>query len=429
MAIRAWALGLLTVAVLAVFGAAPSSGQARESYRKGVEAVEADRFAAAEAELRAAIAERGEERVTSLRRDYLPHYYLGIALAGQGDCLGALSAWAVSEQQGQIQQARRNEHQDLRTRRKGCVTRIRELDAARTAAEQALAGARKAASFLEELHRTAELAAAWETGDPSFASRQRDAEARLEETDRQLRSASQGIDPVPLGQARSQAEKVAEELDAIASDARERLGEITSAAADALDNLETLEQSAHGEYGSVAYLSPFPEQLGRRVAALQRDLNQVTERKASAGSDELARLTSALRDSLASLRRVAKGPPQELKTAAEAYLGGDFEGTLVALAEAGFREARAAGYACLLRAASRHALYVYGGKVEEELLAELQDDIATCGALEPPPKIPPRFFSPRFVRFYESTLEAQARSAAEAGGGSAEEPDDGTGDG
>lgn len=407
-------MALLLWAVLAAAGALPSWGQARESYRDGVEAVEAGRYEEAEKQLRDAIAERGEEKVTPLRRDYLPYYYLGIALVGKGDCRGAVGAWDVSEQQGQIQKAGHDEYQDLQTRRAGCKTRLQELEAARTGAEQALAGARKAASLLVKLQQTEALAGVWKSGNPSFASRQRDAQAHLEETDRRIRDAAQGVDPVRLREARSQALQVAEEFDTIASDARERLGEISTAAANALGSLEALERQAHGELGSVTYLSPYPEELGRRVAALQRDLKQVTDRKASAGAVELNRLTSALRDSLAALRRAAKEPPQELKTAAEAFLAGDYEGTLAALSETEYPDARAAGYVCLLRAASRHSLYVSGGEADEELLAALQADVAACGALDPPPRIPSKYFSPRFVRFYEETLAAQAQEAGEA---------------
>ncbi|MCG8462624.1 MAG: hypothetical protein MI919_40585 [Holophagales bacterium] len=78
------------------------------SFRRGVQAVDRDRWALAEKEMRRAIQLDGRESrrkisITGMRYEwYLPYYFLGLALLRQGDRNGAREAWQESRSQGVI---------------------------------------------------------------------------------------------------------------------------------------------------------------------------------------------------------------------------------------------------------------------------------------------------------------------------------------
>ena len=78
-----------------------------DNYNKGVEAVNARRYADGAALLQKAIAERPTEGTelkvsTTIIAAYTPHFWLGIAKFNTGDVDGALREWRVSEEQGAI---------------------------------------------------------------------------------------------------------------------------------------------------------------------------------------------------------------------------------------------------------------------------------------------------------------------------------------
>ena len=99
------------------------SGEFWESYRAGVEAIEAQRWEVAEERMREALAGRSEEDGKLFRRGiprrYFPHYYLGVALFERGDCAGALESWSESEGQGVITR-RKNLYGNLVRSREQC---------------------------------------------------------------------------------------------------------------------------------------------------------------------------------------------------------------------------------------------------------------------------------------------------------------------
>lgn len=380
--------------------------QGRDSYKRGVDAVEAGDFATAVEALRAAIGENTAEKVGTIRRPYLPHYYLGIALAGRGDCRGAITPWKESERQGEIQKGRRGEHADLVQRKQACEGEIRDLDNAVATAEQAIGSARKAASELAALQQT-ELQAEWNSGSPSLASRQSAAVARLEEAAGYLSEGRQQDSLARLQKARVVANETAVELDEIMGDARDLLGNLTAAAADAAEGYDSAEARARRQLEAVSGLAPYPSIVSRRVASLQSKLQDFASRKSSADADELQEMAKELNRLRIALRDSAAGPPAILITAAEAFLAGEYEGVIETLSDLTPQNERVMRHVCLLRAASLFALWTYGGSMEdsrESLDAVLQD----CASLEPQPSAPERFFSPRFVAFYEAALRAEA---------------------
>ena len=88
--------------------AAPAAADYQESYRRGI--VEADRqaWSAVATYMRQAAAEQGKEgetvKIYGVRQvHYLPHFFLGLALAETGSCREALEQWQESESQGAVQ--------------------------------------------------------------------------------------------------------------------------------------------------------------------------------------------------------------------------------------------------------------------------------------------------------------------------------------
>ncbi len=410
-AIRSAALALLVLA------AGTAGADPKEAHKLGVEAIAAGRWADAERFFRAAIAERPEEKVNRLLKTaYLPHYYLGVALAEQGRCRAAVDFLAASDRQGQIHKSRYAE--DLSRRRQQCRDHLRQLDAARTEVEQLMSRVGDASSSLAGLSRTPELAPRWQ--EEGFGARQQQADQKLADARRSFAAdAASNGDLERLDGAKARLTQALTEIEAARADARRRLGELNAAAAAALEQLAAAEQSAGRALRSVSDLAPYPRRLGSRVAAVERTLKEIRDSKSGASAQRLQALNDELTASVASLRRAARRPPQRLTQAAEAFLAGSFEQALELLEEESLAgDRRSKSHVCLLRAASGHALWVLGGESDEQLRELATAAIAACAGSEPgsdPGLEPsPKFFSPRFVEFRGATLEALAR-AAEAG--------------
>jgi hypothetical protein len=117
----------LAVALLIL--ALPLSGRAdyRESYRKGMEAVDRKQWAETAKHMQEALAENPKEgekvRLYGSRFEtYLPYFYLGLALVNTGDCEGAVKAFASSEEQGAIRGTPKQS--ELQDGRKKCEAKV-----------------------------------------------------------------------------------------------------------------------------------------------------------------------------------------------------------------------------------------------------------------------------------------------------------------
>jgi hypothetical protein len=86
-----------------------------DQFRRGVDALGNKEWQVAAGLLREAIKLRPNEATTRVGTnpifrtggtEYLPHFFLGEALFGSGDCSGAVNEWASSEAQGIIQKTR-----------------------------------------------------------------------------------------------------------------------------------------------------------------------------------------------------------------------------------------------------------------------------------------------------------------------------------
>lgn len=108
---------LVALAIALAMAAVVTAQNADDAFRRGVDAVEDGRWQAAATALREAIKVRPQESTTRVRSglggifgaggtEYVPYFFLGRALHGAGDCVGAVSAWGTSEQHGVVQKAR-----------------------------------------------------------------------------------------------------------------------------------------------------------------------------------------------------------------------------------------------------------------------------------------------------------------------------------
>lgn len=99
----------------------------KETYRKGIEAVDLKQWSDVASRMREAIAENPKEgekvKLYGLRFEvYLPYFYLGLALVNSGDCDGAVKALSASEDQGAIRNTPRLP--ELMSARKGCEAKL-----------------------------------------------------------------------------------------------------------------------------------------------------------------------------------------------------------------------------------------------------------------------------------------------------------------
>ena len=386
----------------------------KETHKLGVEAISTSRWADAERFFRAAIAERSQEKVNRvLKTAYLPHYYLGVALAEQGFCKTALTSWAESNTQGQIQ---KSEHAaDMSRRQQDCQQQLRQIDAARVEVKELLLRVGDAAASLAALSDTPELAPLWNQGAASFGSRQKNAEKQRADAQKHLEAKSTGNDLERFAQAKTLAGTALSELNATLTDARQRLGELNAATATALEQLEDVEQSARRTLRSISDLAPYPKRLGARVAAVERKLKEIRENKSGSSAQRLTELTSELGDSHRSLRRAARRPPKELAQAVDAFLTGSYADALSLLETPSLNDdARVKPHVCLIRAASQHALWVLGGEQDTSLHDVAIEAITACAegeaTADAPLPLSAKFFSPRFIDFHGATLEAHARA-------------------
>ena len=74
------------------------------------------------------------------------------------------------------------------------------------------------------------------------------------------------------------------------------------------------------------------------------------------------------------------------------------------LSAARLKERRARAHASLLLAASRYALYLEGGELDDEMRTAAIEDARACREEDEALAPSARFFSPRFVLFFNESL-------------------------
>lgn len=460
---------LLALAVLAVLSAAPAHADYKQAYSEAIKALDTGKWADVARLMRQAAAEQPREgervKIYGMRFEtYLPHFYLGQALAETNDCAGALKAFAASEAQGVVKTTDHwGELQRLRNR---CQLQQPAADPTATRpaapptpdlggeirkAEAELARASEAEKSVAALRRSA--VAVWQER-PALATRADQATARLAAARAALEKGRAGS-AADLTQATRLSGEAAKELQAVHDEASGRWNELQTAEAQRQGQLaeqaKQEEARRHALRQELAALSQEATNLAASVGAAgarpevrkaQADLGQSRARVAAvtatgasgelqARRDELQGAVERLRQTLAAVPppppptvpAIAPSPsappaptpppavatpgpagaPHALRLGSEAFLGADYRRAVALLDSSQVSEPRAAAVAALVRSAARHALYLEAGSREAELLDAARGDIRACRRLDATVAPDTAFFSPAFVALFEAT--------------------------
>jgi hypothetical protein len=386
----------------------PASAQYLNAYKSGLEAIEAEDWERAESAMREALSDRTEEKlklpVKLFLRPYLPHFYLGYARFERGDCAGALAAWAESERQGVA--TKLPDFEVARRGRKSCEERSRRQIAAqaRQDAQRSLARSTTVAAELLERSRAPQIRPHWSEGDPSpQASHDRGMEllAQAREILAEADVDAPGIE---------RAEALLRDADRSFAAGAEELDRLTEATRVELvakgKGIDASVAEAKAALARTAYLAPYPKAVRKARADLEALVAEAS-RRTGTSKTQLDGLAARLESSIVALGKLAAAPPSRLEKAAEAYLDGRHGDVVGELAAAKFSEGRARAHARLLLAASRHALYLEGGELDDELRAAAVEDARACHQEDESLEPSPRFFSPRFVSFWNDSVAAE----------------------
>jgi hypothetical protein len=296
------------------------------------------------------------------------------------------------------------EFETARLGRKACEERASDLALtdARREARESLSRSRTAAEALLARARDPEIGRLWDDGDPSPADRHRQALDLLAQAERLL--ADTTVDAAGVRRAEATLRQADDVFGAVAVDL-DRASEARKQEIAAKDeSIEALVAEAKAALARSAYLAPYPRLVGKARADLEGLIAEAKRRDLATA--HLDGLRARLEKSIESLTVVATAPPDALQNAASAYLEGRHQDVIDSLGDARLAEPRARAHARLLLAASRHALYLEGGELDDELLAAAVEDARACreegGALAPSA----RFFSPRFVAFFTESVGA-----------------------
>jgi hypothetical protein len=440
---RLCVIALMVLIVLSAAG--PLCADYRSDYTAGLEAVQAQDWPEVERLMRAAAAGKGEEgrvRLYGMRFDpYIPHYFLGVALHEQGDCEGALGAWQISESQGFITKI--DEYVDLQERRRQCRQRIARVeptpvaapaetprpdvsDAVR-AARARLESAEQAAAAVTSLRAEEGYRAAWES-DPNLAQRTDQAGNTLRSARERFETGERTASEQQLVGAGELADRAGREFAAIRSEL-DGIRRKLAIEAEQRRDLEAALRQARGELATAAAAArevlQRPDAAG--VRSTQRDQLEGLLRQADGAGrissiDRLRDLKQGIESQTTALERTliaearrpperptpepttrSAAPPRRLRTAAEAFFGGDYRRALSLLEGADFSDPRAVATSHLLRAGASFSLYLAEGENDEELRRTALAELRRCRRARPEIRLDPSLFSPRFVEFADSS--------------------------
>lgn len=360
-----------------------------DSYRDGMRAAESGNWGQVIRYMRAAIAERpregGQVRLYGqFFAPYLPHYYLGLAHFRLDDCESALREWKTSEADGVVQ------------RSSGLY---RGLSQSRGLCEQRVASAR--------------------TPPPTVAPTAAPSVAAARPVPTPATAAPTPATPAPVLAAAEKAgadlrrvEASIQRIGSLASDPNlaaiwnqdPSLGPAFRNARRTLDNARTKfeEGRNRGDLGAMSEAIAQLEQIATQLEAIQSAANQASER---------ARVARAsLPTASPTAPPTPAGPPRELVAAAEAYFGKSYNDVrerytevLKLLQGAGLNgDDRIELQGLVLRCAARYNLYVLGGETQPDLLQQAKDDARAARRLNASYVPDTKYFSPRFVGFYQA---------------------------
>jgi hypothetical protein len=324
---------------------------------------------------------------------YTPYYYLGLAHYNLGNCRAAVTAWETSANQGvanlgdvqsQLEECRRQLVKPtpeptaapvpIATRPPQPPKPDRQLiERATGTAEGAVNGAVAAERAVAELRANPDAAQAWRS-EASLEKAFSDAAGKLAAARTALQKGVSDEDPETLRQAEDLANQAQREFKGLQPRLREAQDRLVQARTD-LDRELIADQARQDE------------EAGRAAAAL---------RTPTAGASRVQPATPSAPQS-------RPAAPTSLRSAAAAFLSGDYATTISLLADESFANRRASAFAHLLSAASRLHLYHAGGESDNAQRRKAEDDVRSCKSIDSSIAPDEEAFSPRFVRFFTST--------------------------
>lgn len=367
----------------------------RDSFKRGVQALDRSNWAEAERLFRQAIAERPQENqrdnveISGMRFvPYVPHYFLGYMLFKQAKYADALREWEISEKQGAIQTTR--QYADLRRDRQVAEQKAppvpsntgSDTGGGRPAATEELT---KEIQATEALLKKAEGANRALLSSSDFA-RAKPLDATLAETEFDLR------DDLNSARAKLEAGRAARNPD--------QVKEAQTIAAAVLKKID----DARGRVAKVATATS-PAGSGEKPAgeggASKSGGEKVTP---PAGEGKTAPGTTTATGAGSSGTTVLTEPPPGLVTAAQLYFRGRYREAADRLSRLQYSNRQANLQAHLFHAAAAYALFVVDGEDNEALRREAEAHVRACRQFASRGFAPDeRLFSPRFREFFDRT--------------------------
>jgi len=399
------------LALLVCLAAAPSlRADAKEAYKRGMDAVAQKRWDEVARQMREAIAERPEAAgvlgAGTLFRRYTPQYWLGVALAEQGECRGALESFAAAEKAGKLS---KEEARDVTVRRAACQKRIQRSAEAVAQAQREIDAAAAAAFQVAGVEGSPVMRGAWREGSPSFAARQDPATSQLAGARSLLARADQELDAEKAAEAGRTAQGARKDLEVLLADAVARRDALQAEAQLELDVLaKSIEEARKNVSFVTRSLAPLPQSLAKQSERVEEALTRAAAADLGTPMADIRRLEDALRLAMRDLRAAVKPPPEDLQRAASAYLAGDYSGTLAALAATKTTDPRAVAHVCLLRAAA-----LYGASQLQAAAGQgsaARQELKRCVALPSAVKPLPAAFPPSFLALY-AEVAAEPKAA------------------
>ena len=340
----------------------------KDSYRKGIEALDRKRWDDVVRHMREAVAGNPTEgerlKLYGLRFEvYLPHFYLGAAYLNQGHCDLAVKEFETSRSQGAIRS--HPKYAELLDGLKSCEGQVARVPSptptptakpagpdpaavaqAVQAAEAALARADESARALSRLSADPVLAPVW-TREPALGPAEGEAREALAGARAKLDTGRRASDLALLSEAREQAGRARDRFESVRQVAERRR--------------EALARTATASPTPVSP-TPSPTAPGRREAV-----------------------------------------SPELLAGAQAFFDGRYEDALRQLERAAEARGRPAAQVALFRAAASYAQFRAGGEKDEALRRRAAEAVAACRRADPSLAPDAAFFSPSFAEFFRST--------------------------
>ena len=361
--------------LVAVAGSRTLHADYRAEFRNGVRAYNKGRWSETADSMRKAIAESGRESAERINISgtwyvaYMPHFYLGVALAKLGRCDEARPELAASEAQGIVQKF---EYATLRVTRDGCglAPQPQPLTASSTPVKP----------LTEPPSRTpiATATIATDTRAPQPVAPP-------------LTASSAGVTPAPQPVGPQSVPSALPAGDALTASKRSLQS-----------NVDDVRRLLAANQSSTPRARDARTKLSNALATASRALTSSSPATIALASNSLTASLNDYRGALGSL------PPRTLADAINAYAGGDYGRAIKLLDGTNASDGVYRGQIALFRAAARYSQYVMAGERDGGLKRRVEDDVLAFRGIDPNRPLDPRLFSPKFLSFVARTVRSRS---------------------